>query len=171
MRPTLTACRSGLSVAAAVVLLSACGGSDEGTSASGSGEPSSSASESSAESAGSKFCTDAAAIQERLGSTLDDQSDPTALPQALQQAAAEIRAVEAPPEIAADWNTLADGVEQIAAAFGSIDFNDPNALAGFQAQLGELQTQLSTASTNVENYLRDDCGLELDPGEPAAPSS
>ena len=165
------ACRSGLSVVAAVVLLSACGGSDEGGSASGSGEPTSSAAETSADAADSKFCTDAAAIQERVGSTLTDQSDPAALPQALQAAAAEIRAVEPPSEIAADWNALAEGVEQIAAAFSSIDFSDPNALTTFQTQVGQLQAGLTTASTNVENYLRDECGLELDSGESAAPSS
>lgn len=169
MRRTLSACRTGLSVAAAVVLLSACGGSDEGGSAAGSSETESSAPESSAGSADSQFCTDAAEIQERVGSTLSDQSDPTALPQALQDAAAEIRAVEPPPEIAADWASLADGVEQIATAFGSIDFNDPNALATFQEQVGQLEAQLGTASTNVETYLRDECGI--DTGDPAAPSS
>lgn len=165
------ACRSGLSVAAAVVLLSACGGSDEGGSAAGSSETSASASEGSAGSADSQFCTDAAAIQERVGATLTDQSDPGALPQALQEAAAEIRAAEPPPEIAADWNALADGVEQIATAFGSIDFDDPNALTAFQSQVGQLQAELSAASTNVENYLSEECGLEVDPGESAAPSS
>jgi hypothetical protein len=168
MRRTLTACRTGLSVAAAVVLLSACGGSDEGSSAAGSSEAESSAPESSAEPADSQFCTDAAAIQERVGSTLNDQSDPAALPQALQEAATEIRAVEPPPEIAADWESLADGVDQIATAFSGLDFNDPNALATFQQQVGQLQAQLGTASTNVENYLREECGIE---GEPAAPSS
>ena len=167
----LTACRSGLSVAAAVVLLSACGGSDEEGSASGSSESGSSASESSAGSADSQFCTEAAAIQETVGSTLNDQSDPAALPQALQDAATEIRAVEAPPEIAADWSALADGVEQIATAFSSIDFNDPNALATFQTEVGQLQAELTTASTNVETYLREECGLQVDPGESAAPSS
>ena len=171
MRRTLTACRSGLSVAAAVVLLSACGGSDEGSSASGSSEPSAGASESGADAAASQFCTDAAAIQERVGSTLNDQSDPADLPQALQEAAAEIRAVEAPPEIATDWNSLADGVEQIATAFATIDVSDPNALATFQAEVGEVQAQLTTASTNVETYLREECGLDTGANEPAAPSS
>jgi hypothetical protein len=171
MRRTLTACRTGLSVAAAVVLLSACGGSDEDSSASSTSEATSSASESSAEAAGSEFCTQAAVIQERVGATLTDQTDPTALPGVLQQAATEIRAVEPPEEIAADWNALADGVEQIAGAFGSIDFNDPNAVATFQQQIGQLQTELATASTNVETYLRDECGLESTGDEPAAPSS
>jgi hypothetical protein len=167
MRRTLPACRTGLSVAAAVVLLSACGGSEEGASTAGT---SSSPAEKTSE-AGSEFCTDAAAIQERVGATLNDQADPTALPQALQEAAAQIRAVEAPPEISDDWDTLADGVEQIATAFASIDFDDPDALTTFQERVGQLQGQLATASTNVETYLRDECGIALDSGEPAAPTS
>ena len=173
MRRALTGCRSGLSVAAAVVLLTACGGSEEAPSAASSNasEPSSSAAESAANSGGSQFCTDAAAIQDRVGATLDEQADPAALSQALRQGAAEIRALEPPQEIAADWNALADGVEQIAGSFESIDINDPNALATFEQEVAQLQAQLATASTNVGNYLRDECGLDPDPNEPAAPPS
>ena len=168
MRRTLSACRSGLSVAAAVVLLSACGGSDEGSDAASPSETGSAAAESTADAANSQFCTDAAAMQERVSSAFNDQSNPAALPQALQQAATEIRDVEPPAEIASDWAVFADGVQQIATAFAEIDFNDPNALATLQQQVGQLQGQLSTASTNVQNYLREECGLE---GETAAPSS
>jgi len=173
MRRALTGCRSGLSVAAAVVLLTACGGSDEGTPAASSdtSEPSSSAAESSGNSADSQFCTDADAIQERVGATLDEQSDPAALQQALRQGAAEIRALEPPQEIATDWNALADGVEQIAVSFESIDINDPNALATFEQEVGQLQAQLATASTNVGNYLRDECGLDTGTEDPAVPTS
>lgn len=164
--------RTGLTVAAAVLLLAACGGSDEdGSTAATSSPANSSAAERSDDRANEEFCTDAAAIQERVGATLTDQSDPAALPQALQQAATEIRAVEPPEEIAADWSALADGVEQIATAFASIDVNDPNAVATFQQQVGDLQARLAAASTNVETYLRDECGIDTDAGEPAAPSS
>jgi hypothetical protein len=170
MRRTLSTCRSGLSVAAALVLLTACGGSDEGGSdAASPSETGSATSEDPADSANSQFCTDAASIQERVSSTLNDQTNPAALPQALQQAATEIREVEPPAEISADWTALANGVEQIATAFGEIDFNDPNALATFQQQVGQLQGELSSASTNVENYLREECGIEAT--ESAAPSS
>ena len=170
MRRSLTVCRNGLSVAAALVLLTACGGSDDSAS-SDSSESSSSASESSAAAADSEFCAQAASIEERVTATLENSQDPTALPQALQEAAAQIRAIEPPEEIATDWNALADGVEQISQAFASIDFNDPDALAQFEQQVGQLESQLSTASTNVENYLRDECSLEPQGTEPAAPSS
>jgi hypothetical protein len=168
MRRSLTACRTGVSVIAAVVLLSACGGSD-GKDASSSA--SSSSSKSSAPQADSTFCTEAASIQDRIDSTLNNQSDPTALPQALHEAAKEIRAIKPPAEIADDWAALAAGVDQIATAFGSIDINDPSALATFQQQIGQLQTDLATASSHVQAYLADQCGIEMTPSESASPTS
>jgi hypothetical protein len=170
MRRILPAFRTGLPVAAAVVLLSACGGSDEGSSASSTGEAESSTSESSAGAAGSEFCTEAAAVQERVGASFNEQ-DPTSLGLALQEGAAEIRGIKPPAEIAADWNTLADGLDQIAAAFAEVDLTDPAAQQALGQKIAELQIPLDTASTNVETYLRDECGIALQSGEPAAPSS
>ena len=169
MRRTLTACRSGLSVAAAVVLLSACGGSDEGSSASSTTAAESSAAESGG-SSDSQFCTEAAAIQEKVTASFDEQ-DPASLGQVLQEGATEIRAIEPPDEIAADWTALADGLEQIAAAFADVDLTDPAAQQQLGQKIAELQGPLDSASTNVENYLRDECGIEMDSGESAAPSS
>jgi hypothetical protein len=169
MRRSLTMCRNGLSVAAALVLLTACGGSDDNSASSDTSEASPSASESSA--ADSEFCTEAASIQERIGSTMENSQDPAALPQALQEAATEIRAIEAPEEIADDWNALADGAEQIGQAIASIDPNDPNALATLEQQVGDLTSRLDEAGTNVENYLRDECGIEPEGTETASPSS
>jgi hypothetical protein len=165
MGRTLTACRTGLSVAAAVALLSACGGSD------GNDAASSSSAESSAPQADSAFCREASTIQERIDATLSARSDSSALPQALQQAANDIRNIEPPAEIAEDWEALAGGLEQIAEAFGSIDFNDPSALPSFQEQMGQLQTELGTASTNVRTYLADECGIEFEPTQSASPTS
>jgi hypothetical protein len=169
MRRTLTACRNGLSVAAAAVLLTACGGSDDDNSSSSSSATGSSAAETSADAAASEFCTQAAAVEERISSTFTGQSDPSTLPTVLQEATAEIRAIEPPEELASDWTTFADGVEQIAAA-AQIDFSDPQALAAFQQQVGVLQTQYGTAFTNVQTYLAQECELTA-PTEPAAPTS
>jgi hypothetical protein len=168
MRRTLTACRSGLSVAAAVVLLAACGGSDEGGSASGSSE--SSASETSAAAADSEFCTEAGSIQERVSASFTE-ADPSSLGQVLQEGVDQIRSIEPPAEIASDWAALADGLEQIAVAFADVDLSDPAAQQELGRKVAELQGPLDTASTNVENYLRDECGIEIESGEPAAPSS
>jgi hypothetical protein len=170
MRRTLTACRSGLSLAAAVVLLTACGGSDEEESASSTASSSSTA-ESNADAAGSEFCSEAGSIEERLNTTIQGSADPESLPQALQEAADEIRSIQPPDEIASDWNALADGVEQVAAAVAQVDFSDPKALETFEQQIGELESELFSASTNVENYLREECGIDATETESAAPSS
>ena len=157
-------------MAAAVVLLSACGGSDEGSSAASSSAAEPSASESSAEATPSQFCTEAAAIQEKVTASFDEQ-DPASLGQVLQEGATEIRAIEPPAEIADDWGALADGLEQIAGAFADVDITDPAAQQQLGQKIAELQGPLDSASTNVENYLRDECGIEMDSGEPAAPTS
>jgi ABC-type glycerol-3-phosphate transport system substrate-binding protein len=159
MRRLLRVRRTGVAVVAAGALLTACGGSTD------------EASPSSSSSAGSDFCTEAAAIQERVSSTLGDEVDLAKLPPALEQAAAEIRAVEPPEEIAADWATFADGVERIGAAIASVDLDDPNASTTFQREVAPLQQQLVPASTNVATYLREQCGLDVGPSESAAPSS
>jgi uncharacterized alpha-E superfamily protein len=170
MLRSLPIVRTGLSVAAALVLLTACGGSDKGNSASSSTKAGSSASETSAQAAGSEFCTKAAAIQSSVTSAVTDQSNPASIQQGLQAAVTQIRAIDPPSEIASDWSALADGVEKLAAAFANVDFNDQAAVASFQQTATQLETQLSGASTNVEKYLSEKCGLTLST-ESAAPTS
>src|SRR5215218_1532218 len=140
MRSPLRLGRTGLSVAAALVLLTACGGSgdeDKDASAATESTTTSSAPESSADAGSSEFCTQAAAVQERVGATFSGGSDPANLPQVLQEAATQIRAIEAPDELADDWTAFADGIEKIAGA-AQIDFNDQAAVATFQQQATQL---------------------------------
>lgn len=172
MRRISRARRGALSVAAVVVLVSACGGSDESSSsASESGETSAGATRSSAAPpADSEFCTKAGSIQQRVTASFTE-SDPADLGALLQQGADEVRETEPPAEIAADWAALADGLEQVAASFAGVDLDDPAAQQALGRKIAELQGPLSTASTNVETYLRDECGLEVGSGEPAAPTS
>jgi hypothetical protein len=168
MRRIRTVSRAGITVAAAVVLLTACGGSGGKDSSSSSSTTTAGASKTSANAAGSDFCSKAAAIESSVGSAVANQSDPSSIPQALQAAAAQIRAIDPPSEIAADWTALAGGVEQLATAFAGVDFTDENAVASFEAQASQLESQLSGASANVEKYLSDKCGIST---APAAPSS
>jgi hypothetical protein len=163
--------RTGLSAAAALVLLTACGGSgNDGKESSASGETTTSASETTAAAADSDFCTAAAGVQERVGATFSGTSDPNSLPDVLQAAATEIRAIEPPAEIASDWKNFADGIDQIAAA-AQVDFTDQAAVASFQQQAAALQQQFGTSFTNVENYLSEQCGLTDAPTETSAPTS
>src|SRR6476469_1420252 len=157
MRRTLPVYRAGLSVAAAVVLLTACGGSGKDNNASSSSTAS--ATKTSAAAAGSEFCTKAAAIESSVTSAVTDQADPSSIPQALQTAVAQIRAIDPPREISSDWAKLADGVEQLATAFASVDFKDQAAVASFEQTASNLEAQLSGASANVEKYLSEKCGL------------
>jgi hypothetical protein len=170
MRRTVAVYRTGLSVAAAVVLLTGCGGSGKDNTAASSSETGSSASETGADAAGSEFCTKAAAIESSVTSAVTDESDPASIPQALQKAAAQIRAIDPPGEIASDWSALADGVDQLATAFASVDLKDQGAVASFQQTANDLEARLSGASANVEKYLSDKCGLTT-PSESATPTS
>src|SRR5829696_4670818 len=102
MGRTLIVCRGGLSAAVAVVLLTACGGSDDESASSESSASSSSAAETT-EPADSEFCTEATEAYEQIQPAISGSADPTAVAPALQQAADDVRAIEAPPEIASDW--------------------------------------------------------------------
>lgn len=157
-------------MAAALVLLTACSGSTNDTAASSSTESGSSASETSAAKGGSEFCTKAAAIASSVGAAVTDRSDPASIKQALDAAVTQIRGIDPPSEIASDWAALATGVEQLATAFANVDFTDEAAVASFEQTASSLESRLSGASTNVENYLRDTCGITA-PSESAAPTS
>jgi hypothetical protein len=173
MRRSLTMCRNGVAVAASLVLLTACSGSDDGGDST-SADSTSSSSESSAggdvDADTARFCAEAASIQDSVGDTLSDPTQQGSLAEAMQQAADAIRGIDPPEEIAADWATLADGADQIAAVFADLDPNDPAALEELQTQLGGLTAELEGASANIEAYLADECGITPEP-DPAAPTS
>jgi hypothetical protein len=174
MRRTLPALRSGLAAGAAVVLLTACGGGsdDESTDAARSSSSSSGASQSSAAgSPDSDFCTGAAAVQERLGATLGGDAEVTSLGQVFQEAVDELRALDAPDEIADDWSALTEALEEAASSLSSVDLTDPEALTRLQEEIAPLEEQVSGSSANVEQYLRDECGLTGEETSPAAPAS
>ncbi|SNR35902.1 hypothetical protein [Blastococcus mobilis] len=172
MRQTLTACRSGLSAAAAVVLLTACGGSDgEESASSESSASSSSAAQTTAGESGSEFCTQAREALEQIEPAFSGSGDPTALAPALQQAADDVRAIEAPAEISSDWTALGDGIEQFAQAFAAVDVNDPASASAFQQRTTEIVGSLTSSATNVQSYLTEECGIDPTPTDPAAPSS
>jgi hypothetical protein len=180
MRAPAALLTAGLS--AALLLLTGCGGSDEGASAassagsssssssssaapSSSGSPAASASATSAEVA--SFCQEAVSLEQSVNATVGTASnDPTQLAPALQRLADQYADVQPPAEIAGDWRTLVDGVQQLATAAQGIDFTDPTAAQQLQAAAGGLQQQLTTATTNVSTYATANC-----PQTTPAPSS
>jgi len=151
MRRSLPACRGGPALAAAVVLLTACGGSDD--------EESAAATSTTAERSTSDFCSEAASVQQRITDSAGEPGEDTSLRETFEAAADEVRDIAAPEEIAADWNALADGLDQFAAVIDQADPDDPEALGGVQEQFDQIQAQLGAASANVQNYLTEECGL------------
>jgi hypothetical protein len=151
---------SGFLVAAtAAVLLTACGGDQEpaADASATSSAAGTEASESSASSGGSDFCTQAAGIDQRVESALSgvEGADPS-VSDALRQISEELRTMEPPEAIASDWEALAGGLDRMAAAFTDLDITDADSVAALEAAEGDL----STASDNVETYLREECGIE-----------
>jgi hypothetical protein len=163
MRRTVIACRAPVAAVAAVVLLAGCGGGgDSGADSAADSAATTSAAEThaaetTAASGEADFCTQAAGIDQQVDSALSDvEGDDPSVPAAFRQISEELRAIDAPDSIASDWEAMAVGLDRMADAFADFDITDPESLTA----LDEAEGELSTASTNVENYLRDECGIE-----------
>jgi hypothetical protein len=164
LRRTVIACRVPAAGVAAVLLLVACGGGD-GYSAATPSAASSSAPDSAeaTDAAGTTvpsgtvdFCTQAAGLDQRVESALTDRKDDDpSVPDAFHQIAEELRGIDAPAVITSDWDAMAAGLDRMADAFANFDITDSTSLAA----LDEAERGLTSASKNVENYLRDECGI------------
>jgi hypothetical protein len=151
-------CRAGVAAAAAVVLLAACGGDggDPGEAA-GAASPAATTTAGSATASGEEdFCAQAAGLDERVDEALAGiGDDDPSVTDAFRQVAEEVRVVEAPAPIAADWEALAGGLDRMADAFTDLDVTDPESLTALE----DAEGRLSTAGDNVDAYLRDECGI------------
>ncbi|WP_157518956.1 hypothetical protein [Modestobacter sp. Leaf380] len=149
--------------AAALLLLPACGGSDDSADASSSSAASTSSAPQSSEPADADteaFCTDAqAALTSIQGAITATASDPTQASAAFQQAADELAAVTPPDEIADAWQTLGDSFQQVADNTAGVDISTPEGQAQFQQVLDGLGAEADPASTATETYLTDNCGI------------
>ncbi len=145
----LAVCRTGVAGAAAVILLTACGG-DGGSSTD---DADSTAAETGA--ASEEFCNRAGDIDERVDEVLAELGDGSSVPEAIHATADELRAIEAPPAISDDWTALVDGLDQIADALADLDITDGESVAALE----DIGNRLDSASTNVENYLDEECGI------------
>ena len=154
---TLDLFRIGVAGGAAVVLLTACGGggseADSATTpAAGQSEEGTAAADGAAD-----FCAQAAGIDQRVDSALSDlEGDDPSVPDAFRQIATELRGIDAPDAISSDWEAMAAGLDRMADAFAGID--DITDLDSIES-LDRAEGDLTAASTNVDNYLSDECGL------------
>jgi hypothetical protein len=148
-----------LAVLAGAVLLSlaACGGGDDDAGSAAGTSSSAEATQSAPASGSSDFCTQAAGIDQRVEAAMSDlEGDDPSVADAFTQIAEELRAMDPPEQIAADWDAMAAGLDRMAEAFADFDITDPDSLTALEQAEGDL----STASGNVETYLRDECGIE-----------
>jgi hypothetical protein len=172
MRRALVLSCAGPAVAA-VVLLAGCGGSGSTASASSTTAAASShAASSSAPLARTPFCQESTkTLTELAPAFTSSESDPTKLGAILQKAAAQVRAIQPPAAIAADWKTLADSLDQFASSYSGVDPRNPASASAFAARNTTLMGSLSAAAGHVETYLSTNCGLTAPTTVPVAPSS
>ena len=144
--------RAGLAGAAAVVLLASCG--DGGSSGADAAATTRAAGEATGEGDGD-FCDRAAGIDERVDAALDGMEGDPSLADAFRQIADDLRAIEAPGAITADWGSMAAGLDRMADAFGQVDVTDLDSLEVLEQAEGDL----TEASSSVDDYLGDECGI------------
>ncbi|NEK59743.1 hypothetical protein GCU56_17960 [Geodermatophilus sabuli] len=169
MRSPVRLFRSAVAGAAAVVVLTACGGSgdeDPAASSSASSSGSSSASSSAPSStpapdpAAAEFCTQVSAAFQELSTTLGTAT-PTEVAGRLPEVVATLESVQAPADIAPDWNALIDGLRQLATTAGSLDLTTPEGQQQFSDAEAQLTAQLGTAQTNLTSYVVANCSLAV----------
>jgi hypothetical protein len=172
MRRTLTLCRTALAGAAVAVLLTACGGGNSNDSASTSSAKTttSSSSSSSAAAADTEFCQQASTLDQDLGG-LTNSTDPSQLAPALQAISTRLHQLTPPAEIETDWNSLVSAIDQLAQAAAQTDFTNQEQATAFAQTATQLESQLGSAATNVENYLSQQCGLDTEGTDSASPTS
>jgi hypothetical protein len=131
-------------VAAGTLVLGACGGDDD------SGSDDSAAADSGGGSS-EEFCS---TITELMAASTSEGADP-------QAARERVASLEPPAEIAGEWGQYMELMQ----ASAELDPNDPEAQAEYQEQLDAT----NEASTVVNDYLTNECGI--DDGASSAPGS
>jgi hypothetical protein len=77
-----------------------------------------------------------------------------------------MREVDAPTEIADDWEAIVSATESIVDAVDELDLSDPASAAqqleDLSAQLEEDAEAIEEAGDRVDDYLSAECGITLD---------
>lgn len=148
-------------------VVAGCGGGDDpaGTNDAGSDEkaaPAADAAQQGGEAAGAAaFCQNAKALYDQLAAA---PADPTS--SQVQAVFAEAKAMEAPEEIATDWNAILDTLVG-PVVHGEIDVNDP---AG-SAELTSRATGLAESLQRTGTYFDTTCGFGTTTTVAAAPAT
>jgi hypothetical protein len=152
-----------LPLVVAPLLLTGCS-SDDGPAAastSAAGASSESAAEAAAEADAEKketFCTEVPALLSGIATDLRGfEDDPQSAPALLEDAVAQISAVEPPADVADEWQRLVTSWTGMRDLIAQADLTDPSANAGLAPQLQVLQTELVDSGTAVDDYGKANC--------------
>jgi hypothetical protein len=176
MRPPGTVLRAGLSTTAAVLLLTACGGSGEEPDAASTSAPAPSSS-AAAESTGTSeeevqaFCTEAEAVFTRVGNAFDSVTDPANFSAVLDQGVAAFDEVQPPAEISSDWSALQQGIAGLRDAVAGTDLGTPEGQVALQEAVTRFQTEAATPQQNLEQYVTANCDNAATGAPTTAPTS
>ena len=165
MRSPAPLLRSALAGAAAVVLLTACGGSGDGEPAAAS-STSAPAASSSAPSDGTaapdpaaqEFCGQITTAFTELQGTLA-ATTPEEVAGQLPEAVTRLEQVEAPADVAGDWNALLDGLRRLSDTAAGLDLGTPEGQQAFTDAEAEVSAGLGEAQTGLSDYVGANCGL------------
>ncbi|WP_222270182.1 hypothetical protein [Modestobacter marinus] len=167
MRTPRTLARAGLSVAA-VLVLTACGGSDDEapdatatSSAAASTAAGSSAAESTEAAGGDSeaqaFCTEAEQAFAQITNGLD-AADPNSLDAALEESVAVFDRIEPPAEIAPDWDALQQAFAGLRDAVAGVDLNTTEGQMAVQEAVADLESRAADPQARVQQYVDTNCG-------------
>ena len=165
MRSSAPLLRSALAGAAAVVLLTACGGSgdDEPAAASSTSAPATSSSAPSSgtatpDPAAQEFCGQITTAFTELEGSLGAATPEEAAGQ-LPEVVTRLEQVEAPADVAGDWNALLDGLRRLSDTAAGLDLGTPEGQQAFTDAEAEVSAGLGEAQTGLSDYVGANCGL------------
>jgi hypothetical protein len=167
MRTPRTTVRAGLSVAAALLVLTACGGADDapsdaaaGSSAAASTAAGSSAAGSSSAPSGDAdaqaFCTEARQTFAEINSGVD-LADPNSLGTALDQSVAAFDRIEPPAEISADWSALQQAFTGLRDAVAGADLSTTEGQTAVQQAVSDWESRAADPQARVQQYVDTNC--------------
>lgn len=165
MRSPAPLLRSALAGAAAVVLLTACGGSGDDEPAAASSTPAPAPSSSAPSSgtaapdpAAQEFCGQITTAFTELQGTLG-AGTPEEVAGQLPQVVTRLEQVEAPADVAGDWNALLDGLRRLADTAGGLDLATPEGQQAFADAEARVGAELGEAQAGLTDYVVANCGL------------
>jgi hypothetical protein len=160
MRLTSNFVRTTLTGAAALAVLTACGGgsSNDASSSSSAPETTSAAPTTSAGPTGADaaFCTAVPQLTSELAAAQSAQPQQAA--QQLQQLITDFDKVTPPAALQADWQALGTGLHQMATAVGSLDLSTQQGQAQFQQLAQQATAAAASAQGDISAWVLSNCG-------------